>query len=65
MKTLLRERILVTLIDGHAFNGLLDECDPKTVTLVDSQYLKADSEPVKVDGRVYLARERIAYIQRP
>lgn len=65
MRELVRERILVTLADGQAFRGLLDQCDHNTLTLVDSEYLKADRDPTKVDGCVYLARDRVAYIQRP
>lgn len=65
MRQLTRERVVVTLIEGGAFDGLLDEVDHRTLTLLDAQFLQPNKQPVKADGRVYLARDRVAYIQRP
>lgn len=65
IRDLVRDRILVTLNDGTGFQGLLDNADDRTVVLVDAEFLRNDQASVKVDGRVFLARERIAYIQRP
>lgn len=64
-----RERFVVTLLDGTTFDGLLEECDELTLELVDAHSVGQDQggrvSRTPVDGRLYLPRARISYMQRP
>ena len=64
LRSLLRERLVVTLKDGQSFRGLFNGGDRKTLALLDAEYLKSDGA-VKADGEVFVPRDHIAYIQRP
>lgn len=64
LKSLLRERFVVTLTGGEAFDGLLDRFDDGHLELVDA-HAHLEKGPVKVDGRLYLPRSSVAYMQRP
>lgn len=60
----LRERFVVTLKSGDTFDGLLDDHDETTIELIDP-YAVDKSGRVSLDGRLYLPRAEIAYMQRP
>jgi hypothetical protein len=60
----LRERFVVTLTTGETFDGLLDEVDDKSVRLIDAHAVDGANR-VKVDGSLYLPRDRVAYMQKP
>jgi len=64
LKRHLRERFVVTLKTGEAFDGLLDEWDESTLELI-NVHAVSEKTRVRVDGRVYLPRTQIAYMQRP
>ena len=64
LKNLLRERFVVTLRGGAAFDGLLVDADEKTVRLVDSFALDGKSR-VSVDGELFIPRSEIVYLQKP
>lgn len=64
LDTIMRDRVLVTLKDGQTFRGLFDGADANHLTLIDAEYLKTDGV-TKVDGRVFLPRDHVAYLQRP
>lgn len=64
LKRYLRERFVVTLKTGEAFDGLLDQWDESTIELVNVTAV-AEKTRVAVDGRIYLPRPQIAYMQRP
>lgn len=64
MRQLVRERFVVTMKSGDTFSGLLDNVDATTLEFVDASAL-AERGPVKVDGRLYLSRVDVAYLQRP
>ncbi len=67
LKQALRDRFLVTMSTGETFDGLLDEHDANTVILIDASAVTDVSGSVrrsKVDGKVFLPRARIAYMQR-
>ncbi|MGZ4663601.1 MAG: hypothetical protein ACXV5Q_00745 [Frankiaceae bacterium] len=64
LNTIFRERIVVTLKDGQSFRGLYDGADNKHLTLIDAEYLKPEAV-TKVDGKVFLPRDHIAFMQRP
>lgn len=64
LRASLRERFLITCVDGAAFLGLLADVDAATVVLVDAAYHPPKGDPVPVDGQLFLPRARIAYMQR-
>lgn len=65
VKSHLRERYLVTMVDGEAFEGLLEAADDRHLTLVDSESISPAGDRLKVDGSLWLPRARIAYMQQP
>lgn len=68
LRDLLRERFVITLKTGETFDGLLDRWDESTLELVNPHAVTADQTRqtrVQVDGRLYLPRDQIAYLQRP
>jgi len=60
----LRQRFVVTLDDSTTFEGLLDEVDDKTVVLVDAWAFEKNGK-VAVDGRLFLPRANVLYMQVP
>lgn len=64
LKSLVRERFVVTLRGGETFSGLLDRFDANHMELVDASAI-SDEDTAKVDGRLYLPRAEIVYMQRP
>lgn len=64
LKSLLRNRFIVTLKTGEAFDGLLDEWDEANLLLVDV-YAVTETNRVQIDGAgLWLHRANIAYAQR-
>lgn len=63
LKRALRERFVITLVGGEAFEGLLDEWDRSTASFVDAAAVSAN-ERVQVDGTLYVPRDQIRYMQR-
>ncbi len=65
----LRDVFVVTMHDGSAWRGLLYAVDDKTVALREAERLTptpaAAAAGTPVDGELLLAREQIAYMQRP
>lgn len=63
----MRERVLVTLVTGEAFAGVLWEADARAWVLRDAVAVGAanDSTNVSVDGEVVLPAANIAFAQRP
>lgn len=64
LQRLVRERFVATLKTGETFDGLLDDCDDRTLVFVDP-FAVSETTRVKVDGRLYLPRDQVAYMQRP
>lgn len=64
MRDRLRERVLVTLVDGTTFDGMLHGVDEKSLTLLQASYVST-GEPKKADGSVLIPRDRVAFIQKP
>lgn len=58
-----RKRVLVNLIDGRAFDGILFRRRGPLLELRDVTLLEPGSESVGVDGAVIVERERVAFIQ--
>lgn len=67
LREVLRDRLIVTMKSGEAFDGVLLAADDKTWRLVNATALRAGErgEDVPVDGSVILPRDNIAYCQRP
>lgn len=64
LNRLIRERFVATLKTGETFDGLLDEVDDRTFVFADP-YAVTERSRVSVDGKLYLPRDQIAYLQRP
>lgn len=62
LRMALRSRFLVFLRDGGTFSGLLDDVDTRTAVFADVQLIQT-SGTVPADGKLYVDRERIAYLQ--
>lgn len=60
-----RDRYLVSLASGEAFEGVLVDLDPSHIILADAVAVGADGERVKVDGHLWLPRPNVIYMQQP
>lgn len=60
----LRLRFVVTMKSGATFDGLLLDHDPQTLELADA-HAYGDSGKTPLDGRLYLPRAEVDYMQRP
>lgn len=66
LKTRLHHRVIVTLKDGASFGGVLWETDREGVILRDAQAIVTpQTQPVGVDGELYLPWSNISFIQKP
>jgi small nuclear ribonucleoprotein (snRNP)-like protein len=64
LKRLLRERFLVTLKNGEAFDGLLVEADTYTLRLANA-FVVQKAGRLEVNGDLYIPRADVAYLQKP
>ncbi len=64
VRGVLRERFVLTLRSGEAFDGLLVDADAKTFRLV-SAWAVSGKNRVSVDGELFLPRDQVAYMQKP
>ena len=64
-RRLTRERVLVTTFADEAFEGVLLEADRRHLVLADASQLTPDGERTRVDGKLWLPTENIAYLQHP
>ena len=65
LRKLIRERFVVTLKSGQAFDGLLNEHDGSHLVFIDAHALSASGgQPVPVAGELFVDRANIAYVQR-
>lgn len=57
-------RVLVTMEDLSAFDGIIQQVDENTIVMVDCVHIAPGGSPrSKVDGRMLLPRGKILYIQ--
>jgi len=64
LKSLIRERFVVTLKTGETFDGLLDEWDERNLLFIDA-YAVTEKTRVQLDGAgLWLQRENVSYMQR-
>lgn len=57
-----RQRFLVTLVDGTAFTGILWDNDSTSVQIKDAEAVTSEGR-TKADSDVFIPRARIAYMQ--
>lgn len=60
---LVKSRLLVFLLDGTVYDGLLIDADERTLVLADV-HRRGDGTAAAVPGELYQDRGRIAYVQR-
>ena len=68
LKSLIKEKFLVSMVDGTAIEGLLIDADDKIIHLANcEQVVVKDSSTnrFKVDGQVLIPRTNILYMQKP
>lgn len=65
LRSRLRDVFVVTLTDGSAWKGVLFAVDDRSIVLKEAHVLNPDQSGSPVDGELMLARDRIAYMQRP
>lgn len=65
IRQMLRERFVFTLRNGETFDGLLDDHDESTLELLDAHAIDRAGNRAEIDGRIYLPRAEILYMQRP
>lgn len=65
VRSLERRRIVVTLLDDTAFEGVLYDADRSTFVLRNAAALHPDGSRTPADGEVLVPRDRLAYLQRP
>lgn len=65
LQAALRDRFVVTMHDGDAFEGLLVEADDRVLILAQATSLSERGTRINVDGALYLERAKVAYLQRP
>lgn len=58
-----RQRVLVSLIDGQAMNGVLYARRGRYLVLRDVTLHAPGNEPTRMDGEVLLDRDRVDFIQ--
>lgn len=63
VKQHLRTKFLITLKTGTTWSGLLVDADASTLQLIDAEVFDADGTSTKADGRVFLPRADLAYMQ--
>lgn len=59
----LRDRVLVNLTDGSAIDALLIDQRGPLLVLADATLHTTEAEPHRMDGRVYIERDRILFMQ--
>lgn len=64
LRRMLRERFIVTLRTGEAFDGLLIDVDEKTLRLGNAVVVAANGRHTPVDGELYVPRTEVIYLQR-
>lgn len=62
LRSALRERFIITLKGGQAFDGLLIDVDDKCVIVSDGWAIDSSGR-TEVDGNLFVPRNEIAYMQ--
>lgn len=64
VRTHLRQRFVITLKSGEAFEGLVLDADSRVLVLGDARAHTADG-PAQIDGQLFVERADVAYMQLP
>jgi hypothetical protein len=59
----LRRRVLVNLVDGRAFTGILHARRRNLLVLKNASLLEKGLSPVELDGTVVVERDRVDFMQ--
>jgi hypothetical protein len=59
----IHERVLASLIDGSAIDGILIDRRGPLLIMADCTLYTATSEPAPLDGEIYIERDRVLYLQ--
>jgi len=65
VKQHMRSRYLVTMASGEAFDGVLVDVDPQHLVLADAEAVAPTGERTPIDGRLWLPRPSVQYMQQP
>lgn len=68
LKSLIKEKFLVSMVDGTAIEGLLIDADDKIIHLANCEQVvvkENSTNRFKVDGQVFIPRTNILYMQKP
>lgn len=60
---LLRRRVVVNLVNGHAVQGVLFQQLGPLLVLKNATLLEPGAEPLSLDGDVVVERDRVLFIQ--
>lgn len=64
VRSVLRERFVVTLRSGETFDGLLVDADVKTFRMANASAVDGKGAKAPVDGELFVPRDQVAYFQR-
>lgn len=59
----IRQRVLVNLDNGSAFQAILWKRTGELLELKDVTYLEPGAKPVRVDGKVLIERSKVDWMQ--
>ena len=62
-RTALRQRVLVNLVDGSAFDAVLWARRGRLLVLRDAKLIEPGAEAAPADGEVLVDRDRVAFVQ--
>jgi hypothetical protein len=62
-RTVTRRRVIVNLVSGTAFSGVLWAKRGPLLVMRDVAHLEAARDPIPMDGEVVVERTRVEYIQ--
>ena len=68
LKSLIKEKFLVSMVDGTAIEGLLIDADDKIIHLANCEQVVVNDSSTnrfKVDGQVLIPRTNVLYMQKP
>jgi len=60
---LIAKKVLVNLINGKAFRGVLYDSQKAFILLKDAEIIEPGNNPVKATGSIIILKEKIDFIQ--
>jgi hypothetical protein len=65
IRSLIRDRFVVALLDDTTFEGVLIDSDDRSIEIADASQVLLDGKLQKVDGHLVFDRLNIQYLQKP